>query len=547
MKKKKTEKFYERIQKQVQQKILDNLQLSEENVLRLEKGKRGILSIVFGRTGIILIMLLLQFAMMFVLYRWLEQYVTWFYALNTVVAVGVGIHILNRQGDGNMKLTWMIVVMGMPVFGSVMYLWFQLDLGHRLIHRRLEEIISRTRDFLSTEPGTLEKLREEHRDLYEMAVYMDRFGGFPVYEGCRVKYFPSGEAKFEDLLAELEKAREFIFLEYFIIDEGYMWGRILEILRRKAEEGVEVRVLYDGTNAVFKVPYNYPKKLQALGIKCKMFAPLRPTASTHYNNRDHRKILVIDGQLAYTGGVNLADEYINRRELFGHWKDTAVRVEGPAVKSFTLMFLQMWNVDEKTERYDKYLEREYHVLPKPEGFVLPYGDSPLDNERVGEMVYMDILNRAESHVHIMTPYLILDNEMIAALSFAAKRGVEVQIIMPYIPDKEYAFAIARTYYKQLMAAGVEIFEYLPGFVHAKVFTSDNRKAVVGTINLDYRSLYHHFECGMYMQDVEEISAIEQDFLKTRSQCRKMTPEMLKKEKLTRRISGLILKIFAPLM
>lgn len=540
-------KLQEKIQQQIQQKILDNIQLSEENVLRLEKGKRGVLNIIFGRTGIFLAMFALQFFMFYSLYQWMEQYVSYFYLLNTVLTVCAGIHILNRAGGSSVKLTWMIVVMTMPVFGTVMYIWFQLDIGHRLLHRRLEEIIAKTRGFLTAESGMLDKIRRENRDLYEIAVYMDRFGGYPVYEGCRVKYFPSGEAKFEDLLIELEKAREFIFLEYFIIDEGYMWGRILEILRRKAAEGVEVRVLYDGTNAVYKLPYNYPKKLQALGIKCKMFAPLRPTVSTHYNNRDHRKILVIDGQTAYTGGVNLADEYINRRELYGHWKDTAVKVEGEAVKSFTLMFLQMWNVDEKVERYDKYLEREYRVLPKPEGYVLPYADSPLDHERVGEMIYMDILNRAEHHVHIMTPYLILDSEMMTALTFAAKRGVEVQIIMPHIPDKEYAFALAKTYYKQLMDAGVEIYEYLPGFVHAKVFTSDSRKAVVGTVNLDYRSLYHHFECGLYMQGVEEINAIERDFLETRSKCKRITREDLKKEKLRRKITGMVLKVVAPLM
>ena len=251
--------------------------------------------------------------------------------------------------------------------------------------------------------------------------------------------------------------------------------------------------------------------------------------------------------VGFTGGINLADEYINAIVKHGHWKDTAVRVEGQAAKSFTLMFLQMWNIDEKTERYDRYLEGDFRVLPPQKGFVIPYGDSPLDHERVGEMIYLDILNRAERYVHIMTPYLILDNEMITALSFAAKRGVQVQIIMPHIPDKEYAFALAKTYYGQLMEAGVEIYEYLPGFVHAKVFVSDNRKAVVGTVNLDYRSLYHHFECGLYIQENEEVNAIEKDFLETRSKCVKMGPDFWKKEPLLRRIEGLVLKLVAPLM
>lgn len=530
-----------------QNKIQDKIQLSDEHVLRLEKGKRGLLNVLFGRTTIIILMLLVQFGLLVSVNLWVKQYVSYYYVVSTIVAVCVCLHILNKAGDPTVKLTWIIIVMAMPVFGGALYLWIQNDIGHRLLHRRLDTILSSTKDYLNTDPDVLEEIRAEKPDLYEMAVYMDAFGGYPVYKGCHIKYFSQGEDKFEDLLIELEKAREFIFLEYFIIDEGYMWGRVLEILSRKVQEGVEVRVMYDGTCAIYKLPYGYPKKLQALGIKCKMFAPIRPTVSTHYNNRDHRKILVIDGQTAYTGGINLADEYINRRQLHGHWKDTAVKVQGEAVKSFTLMFLQMWNVDERTERYDKYLDRDFRVLPLQKGYVLPYGDSPLDNERVGEMVYIDILNRAERYVHIMTPYLILDSEMITALTYAVKRGVEVQIILPHIPDKEYAFALAKTYYKQLMEAGVEIYEYLPGFVHAKVFTSDNQKAVVGTINLDYRSLYHHFECGLYMQDVAEIDRVERDFQLTRSKCKCMNVQDLKKEKLSRRVMGMLLKIVAPLM
>ena len=540
---KKEERLHKRIQKKMQQTV----HLSEENVLRLEKGKRGILNLLFGRTAIVLLLLLLQFGIVFSFIQWLEDYWAYYYIMSTAVAVGVGIHILNSPGDPTGKMTWMVLVMAVPVLGAVLYLWVKMDVGHRLLHRRLSAIITRTRDMLNTEPETAEKLRLEHPDLHELGVYLDRFGGFPVYEGCHVKYFPSGEAKFEDLLTELEKAREFIFLEYFIVDEGYMWGRILEILRRKAAEGVEVRLLYDGTNTGYRLPYSYPAKLEILGIRCKVYAVPRPVVSTHHNNRDHRKILVIDGKTAYTGGINLADEYINRRNLYGHWKDVAVRVDGQAAKSFTLMFLQMWNMDEKTVRYDKYLKTDYRILPPQKGFVVPYGDSPLDHERVGEMIYLDILNRAERYVHIMTPYLILDTEMITALTFAAKRGVQVQIILPHIPDKEYAFALAKTYYKQLMDAGVEIFEYLPGFVHAKVFVSDNRKAVVGTVNLDYRSLYHHFECGLYMQEHEEIHAVERDFLETRSKCQKIDADFRRKEPVLRRIIGPVLKIVAPLM
>ena len=349
---------------------------------------------------------------------------------------------------------------------------------------------------------------------------------------------------------QLEKAEHFIFLEYFIVQEGYMWGRILEVLQRKAQQGVEVRMMYDGMCSLVLLPYRYPGQLEKLGIRCKMFSPIRPALSTHHNNRDHRKIMVIDGKAGFTGGINLADEYVNRKIRFGHWKDTAIMLEGDAVRSFTLMFLEMWNVakSEKVEEFDPYLdviyEREKH---SGEGFVIPYGDSPIDGEHVGKMVYMDILNTSKRYVHIMTPYLILDNEMMTALKFAAKRGVEVIIIMPHVPDKWYAFVLAKTYYNELLDAGVQIYEYTPGFVHAKVFTSDDRKAVVGTINMDYRSLYLHFECAAFLYENSEIPAVENDFQETLKKCQKITQEDYKKQKSFDKIAGSILRVFAPLM
>ncbi len=322
---------------------------------------------------------------------------------------------------------------------------------------------------------------------------------------------------------------------------------MLEILKRKVAEGVEVRVMYDGTDAVFRFPYRYPEKLRAMGIQCKMFSPLRPLVSTHYNNRDHRKIVVIDGHTAFTGGVNLADEYVNATHPYGYWKDTAILIKGEAVRSFTLMFLRMWNVFERGAEYDSYLNAPLPPLPDAPGYVIPYGDSPFDDERVGEVVYLDIINRAERYVHIMTPYLIIDAEMTQALTTAAKRGVDVRLILPHIPDKKTAFALAHTHYRELLAAGVRIFEFKPGFVHAKVFVSDDKKAVVGTINLDYRSLYLHFECAAYLLGVPAVARIEEDFRSTLKNCVQITEEELKKDKLSRRLLGYLLKVFAPLM
>ena len=316
------------------------------------------------------------------------------------------------------------------------------------------------------------------------------------------------------------------------------------MLKKKAAEGVEIRVMYDGMCEMSTLTPDYPKRMEELGVKCKDFSPVTPFLSTYYNYRDHRKILVIDGKVAFTGGINFADEYINRRERFGHWKDSAVMLKGEAVSSFTLMFLQMWNISEKNPEWKKWLAPVHSE--QCSGFVMPYADCPLDDEKVGENVYIDILNRATSYVHIMTPYLILDSKLENAIKYAAQRGIDVKIILPGIPDKKTAFALAKTHYKGLTNAGVKIYEYTPGFVHSKVFVCDDEKAVVGTINLDYRSLYHHFECAAYMYRTGCIADIEEDFNETLKKCSEVTPETIKKERFYYKITGQILKFVAPL-
>lgn len=516
-----------------------------EQKAALQKGKQGIFRIIFGRTGVVAVLLIAQVLCLFAIFQRLEQYIPYFWIANTILAVAIVEELINKDENPTVKITWVVLVMALPVFGLFLYLFTQKEAGHRIRNQQVAEIISESRRYVPDCSELMEHLKKEEPELYPVAYYLKENQDFPVFSHTRVKYFPLGEDKFEEMLIQLEAAEHFIFMEYFIVKEGYMWNRILEILERKVKEGVEVRFLYDGTCALYLVPYSYPKKLEALGIQAKMYAPIRPFISTHYNNRDHRKILVIDGRVAFTGGINLADEYINRDVIYGHWKDTAVMLEGEAVQSFTLMFLQLWNVDGPKEDYSPYLKGGRPAdVP---GYVIPYGDTPTDNERVGEMVYMDIINRAERYVHIMTPYLIPDYELMTALKFAAKRGVEVILILPHIPDKELAFAQAHSYYPPLLDAGVKIYEYTPGFVHAKVFVSDDRKAVVGTINLDYRSLYHHFECAAYLYKVPQVAEIEEDFNQTLKKCQPMSKEALKKDPVLRKLSGRLLKVLAPLM
>lgn len=521
----------------------------EEKVLLLEKGKRGVLNVIFGRTMLVLVMLAIQIALMVLAFSSLRAITPYLYGLMLVLYGALILHLVNKSSEPNTKITWILLIVLAPPLGVALYLFVELDVGHRVLNRRLGALIAETTPLMPDRAEQTEAILRESPSLAGPARYAWKYGSFPVYGDTAVDYYDSGESSMEAMIEDLRRAKDFIFVEFFIIDEGYMWGRVLKILEEKVKQGVEVRVMYDGTCALFRLPYHYPERMRRLGIRCKMFSPMRPMLSTHYNNRDHRKILVIDGRVAYTGGVNLADEYINRKKLFGHWKDVSLRLEGEAVRSFTLMFLQMWNIDENGDDYPRYLAASDGVRPaRPApGYVLPYGDSPLDDERVGEMMYIDILSRAQRYVHIMTPYLILDSEMLTALTFAAKRGVDVAIILPHVPDKKYAFALAKTHYAELIQAGVRILEYTPGFVHAKLFVSDDDCGVVGTINLDYRSFYLHFECAAYLKGVPALGDIEADFQATAAQCREVRMEDLKDIKIGTRVAGWLLKVFAPVM
>ena len=521
--------------------------MEDKRIFRLAKPLRGgLLRLVFSRFFLIVLLLAAQIFLTVSFFVWLRHYVPYLTVVQSVFTLVMVIYLFNSEMDSAGKLTWMLLIAVLPLAGAALLLFTRTNTGHRVIRDRVEALIDETKTLLPQRADT-GALARDGSGTDDLARYLSRSGCFPLYDHSAVRYFPGGETMLEAMLRELDKAESFIFLEYFILEEGYMWGAILERLVAKAKEGVEVRVLFDGMCMMTTLPFNYVKLLQAQGIKARAFSPIRPVISSHYNYRDHRKILVIDGRVAFTGGVNLADEYINRVERFGHWKDAAVMVEGDAVDSFTLLFLQMWNIYEKEPEWTPWVGAARPLAEAPGGWVLPYGDCPLDGERVGETVYMDVLNRATDYVHIMTPYLILDGELETALLFAAKRGVDVKLILPGIPDKKLAWALAKAHYKTLLAAGVKLYEYTPGFVHAKVVTSDDQKAVVGTINLDYRSLYHHFECAVYLYNTSCVADAERDFQDTLAQCRAVTEESIKNEKFFYRLAGTLLRFIAPLM
>lgn len=536
--------------KQFQQNMKDKVRVFEDGGIRLlKRGQKGVVHAIFSRFGLVLVLLLLQAFALFSLLQWFGELLPHYFGGTLLVTAAMMVYLLNQDMDNSVRITWLVVTALMPVLGVPLFWYTKSDVGHNALKRRLLDLESRTRAQLPQNEQTVELLQEQAPEAVPLARYLrGKGGGFPVYADTVATYFNGGEAMFDEMLRQLETAEKYIFLEYFIVDEGLMWGRILEVLARKAAQGVDVRVMYDGTCEFSTLPRDYPSRLEALGIQCKVFSPVTPFVSTHYNYRDHRKILVIDGRVGFTGGVNLADEYINHIEKYGRWKDSALMLEGEGVRSMTALFLQMWCILRQPE-FEQFLSDPIPAAANAKGFVVPYGDCPLDGERVGEMVYMDMLNRARKYVHIITPYLILDGELETALRFAAERGVDVHLILPGKPDKWFAYALAKTHYKALLSSGVKISEWTPGFTHAKVVIADDVEAVAGTINLDYRSLYHHFENAVWMRGTDCIANMEADFQDTLTRCRRVerTKESIWQGKKLLYLAGILLKFIAPLV
>ena len=498
------------------------------------------------RVFLIGISILIQLgSLLTVLFRF-NGYYQQFNLVCSVLSLVIVVYIVGDRSNPSYKIAWIIPIMLFPIFGWFLYLLF----GGNRMSKRTRRKMQSMNDVMARElkhscrPESFNELEGEEAGI--IAGYIERNALCPVYANTETEYFSSGENQFESILRELKKAERYIFLEYFIIEPGKMWNSILKILEDKAAAGVEVRVLYDDMGSMFTLPRDYPNTLKKKGIKCSAFNPFLPILSGRMNNRDHRKILVIDGKVAYTGGTNLADEYINEKVRFGHWKDTAIMLRGDAVWSFTVMFLNMWNFAAGTkEEFEKF--RPVQEIFGGNGFVQPYGDSPLDDEPVGETVYLNLINKAKHYVYLTTPYLIIDYTTVSALSSAAKSGIDVRIITPHIPDKKLIFEVTRAHYLPLLEAGVKIFEYTPGFIHAKTFAVDDRFGTVGTVNMDYRSMFLHFEDGVMLYDTPSVLDIKKDFLSTQAVSQQVTLEECKVISVRKRVIRALLRIFAPLM
>lgn len=431
-----------------------------------------------------------------------------------------------------------------PIVGALLYIVIGGNLHKSKVLKAIKQSEEKGNKYFIQD----EKIKKEIESQNNGKInYLMNYLNFPVTKNNNINYYKLGELAYPEMLKELKNAKKFIFLEYFIIKNGTMWSEILKILEEKAKEGLDVRLIYDDMGCIALLPTSYPKQMKEKGIKCIAFNKLNPFLGVIMNNRDHRKMMIIDGKTVFSGGMNLADEYINLEHPYGKWKDNGIKITGEAVWNFTIMFLNMWNSYRKDdEDYKKYKYDFSKEKLEQNGYTIPYGETPLDNEIVGENVYLNIINQAQKYVYIMTPYLIIDTDMINSLILAAKRGVDVRIVVPGIPDKKIVYSLTTSYFETLIKNGVKIYKYTPGFVHSKVFVSDDNIATVGTINLDYRSLYLHFECGIFMQDVEVIKDVKKDLVDTIGESHFVS----KKEampKLLKSVWQAVLRLFAPLM
>lgn len=464
-----------------------------------------------------------------------------FYMFYSLFCIYFILQILKTSRSYSYTLPWIILFLCFPIPGTIVYFITKINIRFSRVLKRVIRKEKECKEYFVQDP-----IVKERFDPDGTLRYFSDFAHYPVTANNKVNYYPLGEIGFEAMLEDLKKAKKFIFFEYFIVAPGKMWNSILKILEQKAKEGVEVRVLYDDFGSLKTLPSNYESVLRKKGIQCIAFNKIKPFAGVILNNRDHRKILVIDGKVAFSGGINIADEYINIRSRFGHWKDNVIRVSGGAVWNYTVMFLTLWNsMCEEDTDYRKY-KVEFKDKPESNQFVVPYGNNPLMNEIVGEDVYLNVINNSNRYLYICTPYLILDNEMMNSLVLAAKRGVDVRIVIPGIPDKKTVYTLSESYLAPLIKGGVRIYKYTPGFIHAKILVSDDFRATVGTFNLDYRSMYLHFECGCYFENMEIVQEIKEDVVESIEKSSEVTRKNIS-GRWFKSLWQSILRLFAPLM
>ncbi|MBR1851786.1 MAG: cardiolipin synthase [Lachnospiraceae bacterium] len=503
-----------------------------------------------GRLALTAVSVILEVTVIVVIALRLNAYAEWIAIGTRILAAFLVLAIYVRNTTSAMKIPWIILIMTFPVLGVTLYLLIGFNGSTRSMRKRYDDIDCVLLPKLPKNREIIESLQDKSGYLANIARYVHEKAGYPIYQNTDIEYYDDAAVGLAAQKEALQRAEKFIFMEYHAIEDSESWHGIQNILEERVQAGVEVRVFYDDMGSIGFINTDFVKRMESKGIRCRVFNPFIPGLKVFLNNRDHRKITVIDGKVGFTGGYNLADEYFHVTQPYGYWKDTGIKLTGDAVKSLTVTFLEMWNAVKNNDRddqdFDRYLSGVgYQALQK--GYVQPYADSPMDNEHVGEEVYISVAESAEKYAWFITPYLIITDEMTHALSLAAKRGVDVRIITPGIPDKKMVYSMTRSFYNGLVRNGVRIFEYTPGFCHCKMSVSDDRVATCGTINLDYRSLYHHFENGCLYYDCQAVLDTKQDFENTFRECREVTYAYRSGRGQFLRLQQLLLRLIAPLL
>ena len=522
-----------------------HVDLSSSTFEGKKKTENGTKRLIFTAVSILLEIVFLLF-----LFTKVSEYATIIDWVTRIVAIFLVLGLYSMDKTSSMKMPWIILMLAFPILGVSLYLLVGLNGSTKKMRVRYEEIDKKLLPYLPDNRQILEWMKKESPQAGAIASYLTNYSCYPVYQNTDVTYYDEAIKGLDAQLEDLSKAEKFIFMEYHAIEDEEAWQRIQTVLEDRVKAGVEVRIFYDDMGSIWFVNMDFATKLKSLGIKCRVFNPILPGLNMFLNNRDHRKITVIDGKVAYTGGYNLANEYFNITHPYGIWKDTGIRMEGDAVKSMTVAFLEMWNAAGNVK--SKELVPEKYVInhayqAQQRGYVQPYADSPLDGEQVGEEVYISMANKAEKYCWFITPYLIITDEMTHALTLAAKRGVDVRIITPGIPDKKMVYSVTRSFYHNLVKHGVRIYEWTPGFCHAKMSVADDKMATCGTINLDYRSLYHHFENGCFLADCDAVLEIRDDLIRTMGESREVTEQYKEGRSAGLRLGQLILRLFAELL
>lgn len=512
---------------------------------------KKVLNKLFGRLVITAIIILIQFGWIaFTLYE-AGEVNPWFSLGLRVISLVCALYVVYKDMRPHNKLSWIFLILLLPFIGCPCYFIFGRSEMTKKSREQIMDLQKCVEPMREQQEEVNEHLKETDSTAYKQMMLPQNVGRYPIYMEKDSKYYKVGDDMFVDMLEDIKAAKEFVFLEFFIMKQGVMFDTLMDALEERAKAGVHVRLIYDDMGCIDEFPRHFYKELQARGIHVACFNPFRPFMSIIMNNRDHRKIVVIDGKIAYTGGLNIADEYINAIERFGHWKDAGVRITGDAVWSFTTMFLEMWSfVTKGREDFSKFKVMENDnksLICEQKGFVQPYGDCPLDKRYLIEGIYLNLINQARKNIYIFTPYLILGSEIATALINAARSGIDVRIVTPAIPDKKMVFLLTQSNYENLIRGGVKIYQYTPGFIHSKCFVVDDEYASVGTTNLDFRALYLHFECGTLMYKTESVHKVTEDALETFQKSREISLEECENKNFFYQLFLSVMRLFAPLL